>query len=436
MRTRNWILALTSAAILIGCAEKDVILPGKREELRGGEVTTANDFVNKTQSISLPGQTRNASWTHRPGSQIYRTSNAAFSAPPTLAWSASIGEGSSRKQRITADPVVADGRIFTMDSVGNLSAFSTAGGQIWTRNLTPLRDKSSDAAGGGLAFSDGKLFVTTGFGRLEAVDPKTGKQLWEQRLEAIGSGTPTVYGNLVYLVSGDERGWAIDTNTGKVQWQVNSVPSVTNVQSPSAPAVNDRMVIFPFGSGELQSTFRRGGLRLWDAGVAGERLGRAINKVGDISGDPVISGSTVYAANHSGRVVALDLETGERKWTADEGALSPVWPVGNSVFLVSDQNQLVRLNSSDGSHIWVVDLPLFLKDKPKKQSTVYSHFGPILAGGRLIVASSDGLLRSFDPTSGVMVNSVEIPDGAASNPVIAGGTLYLVSGKGQLHAFR
>ncbi|SHI81583.1 Outer membrane protein assembly factor BamB, contains PQQ-like beta-propeller repeat [Shimia gijangensis] len=436
MRTRNLVLALIGASILIGCAEKQVILPGKREELRGGEVTTANDLQNQTKSISLPGQSKNASWTHRPGSQMYRTSNAAFSAPATLMWSASIGKGSSRKQRITADPVVADGRVFTMDSEGNLSGFTTAGLQIWTRNLTPPRDKSTDAAGGGLAYNNGKLFVTTGFGRLEAVDPKTGKMIWEQRLEAIGSGTPTVYGNLVYLVSGDERGWAIDTETGKVAWQLNSVPSVTNVQSPSAPAVNDRLVVFPFGSGELQATFRRGGLRLWDAGVAGERLGRAVSKIGDISGDPVISGSTVYAANHSGRLVALDLETGERKWTAEEGALSPVWPVGNSVFLVSDRNKLVRLNASDGAHVWSVDLPLFVKDKPKKQASVYSHFGPILAGGRLIVASSDGLLRSFDPASGALLSSVEIPGGAASNPVVASGTLYVVGGKGELHAFR
>lgn len=436
MRTRNWILTLTGAAILAGCTNDDIVLPGKREELRGAESAAAADFENTSKPISLPGAKRNDSWTHRPGSPGYRNSNASLSPSPKLFWSASIGVGNKRKQRVTADPVVADGRIFTMDSEGNLSAFANTGAQLWTRNLTPSRDKPTDAAGGGLAYNNGKLFVTTGYGRLEAVDPKTGNSLWEQKLEAIGSGSPTAYGNLVYLVSGDERGWAINTENGKVEWQVNSIPSIANVQSPSAPAVNDRLVVFPFGSGELQAAFRRGGLRLWDAGVAGERLGRAMNKVGDISGDPVIAGSTVYAANHSGRLVALDVETGERRWTAEEGALGPVWVVGGSVFLVSDQNQLVRLNGSTGAPIWKVELPLFVKNKPKKQSSLYSHFGPILAGSRLIVASSDGVLRSFDPASGKLLNSVEIPGGAASNPVVAGGVLYVIGGKGQLHAFR
>ena len=426
---------MVGAAVLAGCAEDDLILPGKRESLRGEEIK-AVDIVNETRAIRLPGQVRNAAWTHRIGSPSSRVANAALSQTPALAWTANIGAGNAKRNRITADPVVADGRIYTMDSEGQLAAVSTNGELLWTRDLTPVTDKSDDASGGGLAYGNGTLFVTTGFGRLEAVNPKDGTVIWEQRLGAIGNGSPTVYGNLVYLVSGDDKGWAIDAKTGKVAWQINSVPDVANVQSPAAPAVNDRIAVFPFGSGEVQTTFRRGGLRLWNAGLAGERLGRAANKIGDISGDPVIQGRVVYAANHSGRLVAMDAETGERNWTAEQGALGPVWPVGGSVFLVNDKNQLIRLDARDGRPVWAVDLPLFVKSKPKKQSAIFSHYGPILAGGRLIVASSDGVLRSFDATSGVLVHSVEIPGGASSNPVVAGGVLYVVGGKGQLHAFR
>ena len=435
MKRQNWIMALIGAAVLAGCADKEVILPGKRENLRGDAVE-ASEIVNETRAIRLPGETRNAEWTHRIGSPAYRVANAALSQTPALAWSANIGAGNAKRNRITADPVVAEGRIYTMDSEGQLAAVSTNGELLWTRDLTPPGDKSDDASGGGLAYGAGTLFVTTGFGRLEAVNPKDGTVIWEQRLGAIGNGSPTVYGNLVYIVSGDDKGWALDVRTGKIAWQLNSVPDVANVQSPAAPAVNERVAIFPFGSGEVQAAFRRGGLRLWDAGVAGERLGRAANKIGDISGDPVIQGRVVYVANHSGRLVAMDVETGERNWTAEHGALGPVWPVGGAVFLVNDKNQLIRLDARDGSPVWAVDLPYFVKDKPKKQSAIFSHYGPILAGGRIVVASSDGLLRMFDAASGDLVHTTEIPGGASSNPVVAGGVLYVVGGKGQLHAFR
>ena len=121
---------------------------------------------------------------------------------------------------------------------------------------------------------------------------------------------------------------------------------------------------------------------------------------------------------------------------APEGAMGPVVPVGGSVFLVNDEAQLVRLDAATGEKIWAVEMPYFTKDKAKKRKAIYPHFGPVLAGGRLVVAGGDGTLRLFSPTDGALVGSVDIPGGAATQPALAGGTLYVVSGKGQLHAFR
>nr|WP_239113441.1 PQQ-binding-like beta-propeller repeat protein [Shimia biformata] len=424
---------MTATAILVGCGDKEVILPGKREELRPNQ---SAEIVNQDRAISLPGQVKNAEWTHRIGTPKYRTRNAALSARPTLAWSASIGKGEGKRNRIVADPVVAGGRIFTMDSESTVTATSPSGQTLWQKSLVPVRDKPSESAGGGIAFGNGKLYVASGFGHLKALDPATGNEIWEQRLQAVGSGSPTIYGDKVYIVAGNDTAWAINAETGKTEWQLGSVPNIAGLHSASAPAVDDRLAIFAFGSGELQAAFRRGGVRLWDAGVQGQRVGYASGTVGDVSGDPVIDGRRVYAANYSGRTVALNIDTGERLWTANEGAISPVWPAGGSVFLVSDRNHLIRLDAGSGEPIWSVELPLFKKDKPRKQAAVYAHFGPVLAGSQIIVASSDGLLRVFDPRSGALVHSVEIPGGAATGMAVAGGTLYVVGSNGQLHAFR
>ncbi len=432
MNTKTLIMALAGLAVLAGCAEKTQVLPGAREDLR----PVAEPVVNSAPAISLPAQTRNANWTHRIGSPTHRTANAALSAAPVRLWSASIGKGEGRKARITADPVVADGRIFTVDAEATVTATSLNGETLWTRDMTAPRDKPDQAASRGLAYDNGRLFVTSGFGRLHAIDPTSGQDFWVQKLDAVGSGSPAVYGDLVYVVSGDATAWAIEAATGKVAWQLVSVPDVQRVQSPSAPAINDRLAVFAYGSGDLQAVFRRGGVRRWNAGVSDTRPGRAINTVGDISADPVISGNTVYVANHSGRMAALELDTGSRRWTAEEGALSPVFPAGNSIFLVSDRNELIRMNASDGTKIWGQELPYFVKDKPKKQAEVHAHYGPILAGSQLIVPSSDDTLRIYNPQSGALVHSTELPDGAATNPVVAGGVLYIVSRKGELHAFR
>jgi len=195
-------------------------------------------------------------------------------------------------------------------------------------------------------------------------------------------------------------------------------------------------VVLSFGAGEVQGAFKRGGLRRWDAVVAGQRRGVAINTVSDITGDPVIVGNTVFAGSFQGRIVALNADSGARIWTAKDGALGPVWPAGGSVFAVTDRNELVRLDAETGTRIWGTKLPFFVREDRRRRVEIVAHYGPVLAGGRLIVASNDGVIRSFDPVTGAQVSAVEVPGGASTNPVIAGGTLYIVSRKGQLLALR
>jgi len=433
-------MAGVTASLLAGCAEEDIILPGKREDLRAPFGEVSDDRVqaeNTAQAISLPAMSSNASWTQRIGTPATRTAHPALASQLTgVQWSASIGEGDSRRHRITADPVVAQGRIFAMDSKAKVSAVSQNGEVLWSTDLTPPRDRQNDAGGGGLAYGDGLVFVSSGFGKLFALDPSSGAQVWEQDLDAPATGAPSVRGGLVYVVSGDNVAWALDSTSGKVAWQLDGSTDNGNVSGAPAPAVGDDLVVLSFGAGELQAAFRKGGLRRWDAIVAGQRRGIAVNTVSDITGDPVISGSTVYAGSHQGRIVALNVDSGARLWTAKDGALGPVWPAGGSIFAVTDRNELIRLDAQTGTRIWGTKLPLFVREDRRRRVEIVAHHGPVVAGGRVIVASNDGLVRSFDPVTGAQISAVEIPGGASTNPVVAGGTLYLVSRKGQLHAIR
>ena len=439
MKRSSFVLGLVAASLLAGCSEPEVILPGKREDIRSilsDDSAAAEPSRTVNARMSLPGSSCHCCWTHRIGTPRYRTSHPALSEAPVLSWSADIGVGDGKRNRITADPVVDQGRVFTLDAEALVTASSTAGATLWQVNLAPARDKKDEASGGGLALGAGKLFVTSGFGTVTAIDPASGDILWQQKLGETGSGAPTVFGDLVYLVGGDDTAWALEVETGRIRWQLSQAADVANVLGASAPAVTDKFVIFAYGDGGLHGAFRKGGLRLWSSYVSGQRRFKAIAKVNDITGDPVIDGNTVYVGSHSGRLVALDINTGERIWTATEGAISPVWPTGGSVFALTDQNELVRLNARDGSRIWGTKLPNFVKYHPRKASEVYAHYGPILAGGQLVVASNDGWLRFFDPETGTLQRTVAVPGGATTAPVVAAGTLYVVGGKGQLHAFR
>ncbi|MFC4670273.1 PQQ-binding-like beta-propeller repeat protein [Seohaeicola nanhaiensis] len=430
-----------AALLLAACSEKEVILPGEREDIRPeGEnlalVRTPDEENNLSRAIRLPAQRSNADWMQSAGTQKNRIENPALRIAPQLVWATSIGAGDARRVRITADPVVAGGRVFTLDSGARVSAVSTGGATLWSVDLVPTYDGEEQATGGGLAYDKGTLYVSSGFGRLTALDAATGAIRWQQKLNATGSGTPLINDGLVYLVAGDDTGWAVNASDGKVAWYVNASPSVANVLGAPAPVIAGEFVVFAFGSGELIAAFRRGGLQRWSTNIAGSHVGNVASRYSDMTGSPMVVGNTIYAGNHSGRIAAVNSEDGERQWTAPFGAVEPVWPVGDSVFALTDASQLVRLDARSGEVIWARELPDYVKEKPKRRASIYAHYGPVLSGGRLVVASNDGYLRFFAPEDGSLVATVAVPGGATTAPVVAGNTLYVVSTNGQLLAFR
>ena len=107
---------------------------------------------------------------------------------------------------------------------------------------------------------------------------------------------------------------------------------------------------------------------------------------------------------------------------------------GRNIWL--PQNRLIRLDRETGETIWAENLPYFTNRRLKRRSEIFAHYGPVLAGGRLVVASSDGLIRHFDPATGALVGTTPLRAGASANPVVVNRTLYVVTTNGQLVAFR
>ena len=445
--TKKLITGAALLACLAACGDKEVILSGERFPVRadlaasipveGKPAPVAPGAAeNRSEPISLGPQT-GGDWTHRAGNARHLMPHAALSATPQRVWSANIGSGSSRKNRISAAPVVADGRIFTIDAGTAVTATGTNGATLWSTDLTASFDKGGGQSAGGLAVAGNRLFATTGYGELVALDAASGAVVWRQRVDASVSGAPATDGSTVYVSGMDGSAWALDAATGKVVWQVVGTPGRTAYVGTAAPTIGDRAVIFPSSAGDLMAVLKiGGGTKVWQSSLAGKRLGRAYALTYDITGDAVIAGKTLYAGSGAGRTVAMSASSGEQQWSASEGALGPVAVAGGSIFLVNDEARLVRLDAATGEVIWSVEMPYFTKDKIKKRKGIYAHYGPVLAGGRVMVVSSDGLLRAFDPADGTLAYTAEIPGGAAAQPAVAGGTLYVVGGSGQLHAFR
>ncbi len=184
MRLSQGFGALAALAVIAGCTDREPVLEGVRQDPRTAVIGTEPEpgaLAPKpvlAQSIALPAAQANADWTARAGNSAHHIAHVALPGPLSPLWTASIGAGEGRKNRIAADPVVAGGRIFTLDANATVTATGTNGATLWQADLTPAADRAGEASGGGIAFGEGRVFVTTGFGELVALDPATGGVAW------------------------------------------------------------------------------------------------------------------------------------------------------------------------------------------------------------------------------------------------------------------
>ena len=422
----------------VGCSNSDPRLQGERELLDGTVFveTDARFLAEDLPDLRLPSPQPVPAWTHQGGNAQHIAAHAELPSELTLSWSRRIGAGDGKRHQISAAPVAQGGQVYTLDSQSMVTALDETGTILWQSELGKSSDALKDVSGGGLAVGGTQLFVTTGFGTVVALDTASGAELWTQDLASYGGASPTVYDDLLYIAARDGAAWAIDTSNGRIKWQVAGPTVAASHTGGPGPAVSDKYAVFPFGTGDVLASFRKGGLRSWSSGLSGARLGLASTQVRDLTGQPVIEGSSVYLASSAGRMAAVDLNTGLRIWTAKQGSQGHILVAGGAIFAVSDAGNLIRLSKDDGALIWSTPLPKFTKKSVKSRAKIHAHYGPILAGGRLILASSDGLIRQFNPADGTLITTVDLPSGAASAPIVVNGTLYVLNTKGDLLAFR
>jgi outer membrane protein assembly factor BamB len=121
-------------------------------------------------------------------------------------------------------------------------------------------------------------------------------------------------------------------------------------------------------------------------------------------------------------------------WEQNIAGISTPWVAGDWLFAVTDEAKLIAMSRNNGKVRWINQLPRWENPKGKKDPIFYS--GPVLAGGRLILASSTGALINVNPENGAFLTQSTLGAGVSLQPVVAGSTLYILDDRGRLTAFR
>jgi outer membrane protein assembly factor BamB len=173
---------------------------------------------------------------------------------------------------------------------------------------------------------------------------------------------------------------------------------------------------------------------VWQDTLARTSIRTSVSALSDIDADAVIDSGQVFAIGQGGRMVALELISGQRMWELNIAGISTPWVMGDWVFVVTDDAKLIAVARGSGKVRWISQLPAYRNPKNKRGPISYS--GPVLAAGRLILASSEGTLINVDPTNGSFQSQTNIGAPVSLPPVVANSTLYILDDQGRLHAFR
>ena len=277
----------------------------------------------------------------RSGKRVWQTQHATF--PPDWFFNPEQMRGPG------ATPVIHNGRVYAISMFMTLECFDArTGAVIWKHELTTeyqLPPSSLDAS----PLVDGNLLIVSIGGRpaagVVAFNLLTGREVWRALAEAATWSSPVIIsagGTRQLIVWMRQSVTSLNPTNGEVYWREPTVsggsPGFSAVSTPVIQG--DRLLI----SGlmfQLDQT-KPGAKVLWPDTPSGTR------RILSDTSTPLFKDNFVYCPRSGGLFVCLDAATGCELWQTNtvtalrRGACVHLTPNGTSLFLFTDQGDLVR----------------------------------------------------------------------------------------------
>ena len=435
-------LALVLALALSGCGVFGGGKGGPKTPTVGNRVPILSridssakvDPALESVEVLLPPAEANAEWAQAGGTADKSYGHPALSEAPHRVWSVSIA-GSSNKRRLAASPVIGGGRLFVMDTNGQLNTFDAAtGARGWSKSFRVDNKTSGSAFGGGASFDDGKVYITTGLGEVAALDAATGNQIWTAKPAGPLRGSPTIAFGTVFVMTQDNRIIALDTAEGKLLWNESGSSGQTGVFGVAAPSAGQGTVIAGYSTGEVAAYRYENGRTLWNDALARTSISTQVGVLTDVDADPIIDGGRVYALGQGGRMAAYELVSGQRIWELNLAGISTPAIAGDWIFTLTDDGRLLCIARTSGKVRWISQLQRYRNEEKKKNPIFWT--GPVLAGGQLWLGNSRGEIVRAAVTDGALHAFNNLGDSITLAPVVANGVIYFLDDSGKITAFR
>jgi outer membrane protein assembly factor BamB len=436
-------IAILGAALasVTACETFDDIFGNDKPKLSGKRVSVlvvdqkikVDPKLANTPFVAPP-EVKNIDWSQIGGEATHNPGHLALASDFHEVWSVDAGEGLQSHLIYIGTPIVAEGKIFVLDTQAEVSALDAATGRLlWRVRVSPL-DARTDTIGGGIAYGGGRVYVSAGYPEIQAVDAQNGGLIWRRQLTAPTRSAVTFANGKLFVTTLDNQTQVMDAATGMTLWTHGGLAQSEGVLGQAAPAVDQTVAIVPYSSGEIFALRLETGRVAWQDNLISIRHTNALWSLTDISAPPVIDRGMVYAVSAGGRFVAIDGRSGARAWQIEVGSNNMPWVAGDYVYLLDTSDELTAITRDKGAVRWITQLQTH-EDMEKRKYPLFWQ-GPIYAGAHLILTNSVGQIVVVSPDDGRVLTIINASDDIMVPPVIADGTMYILSNDGVLAAYR
>jgi len=342
---------------------------------------------------------------------------------PTLkvgkAWSTDVGKGLDKTGR-QIRPAYSSGSLYAADYKGRLFAVDAANGHKRWEVKTELPFT------GGPGVSDNLLMMGTENGEVFAFDASTGTQLWSATVTSEVLAAPAESDGIVVVRCIDGRIFGLDADTGQRLWVYDhSVPLLT-LRGNAPLLLRAGVVYIGYDGGQVVALKLDDGIKMWEQTLVTAEGRTELERLSDIDGQLVFIASDLLVSSYKKRLASLAADSGRLLWFKDISSATGVAVDRINLTLSDKEGNLWLLDRRNGAEFWKQD-QLLHRDLTR----------PVFYGSFIAVGDAEGYLHWINIEDGQFAAREKIGgDGFAGPPLVVGNTLYVMTKKGQLMAYR
>jgi outer membrane protein assembly factor BamB len=278
-----------------------------------------------------------------PAAKIAELVNFTPTANLQTRWQTGVGSSGE----FTFTPAIVGSSVYAAAKDGSISRIDK-GSVVW-------RISAGQMLSGGVG-SDGLLVVVgTPKGEVLAFDATDGKERWRTRVSSEVLSAPVLGDGLVIVRSGDSRIFGFEPSDGKRRWVYQrSTPSLS-LRSAVGVMIEDKVTLAGFPGGKLVAIANNNGAQMWEISVAMPKGATELERLADVTSNPVISNGTVCAGAFQGRVSCYDADNGTVLWSRELSSSAGVDIDSRYVYAADDKGAVVAYDRRSGASIWRQD---------------------------------------------------------------------------------